>query len=237
VAAEAGKGFRNLRAATQRVRTSLWVFPVFSTRWHDLFSYAQLKTEVNLGIPVKPYVSVRFVGDTRGTVGITNPQYLSESSFILAVGASVPLWRGLTAWGEAGSAISYVKGHLLPDYRGGVSGTHTFRREGSQWNAAASVDALYISRFDKDFLVFTQTRAGYSFFNWNANVTIDARREDWANFFETGPGIRLPLPQTALGPGMYLTFNALRGHYLIDNPSRQPTFNDFRAGFWYAISH
>ena len=35
---------------------------------------------------------------------------------------------------------------------------------------------------------------------------------------------------------MYMTFNALRGRYLIDNPSRRGTFNDLRAGFWYAIT-
>jgi Tfp pilus assembly protein PilF len=231
VAADAEKGFRNLRAATERVRTSLWVFPVFSTRWHDLFSYAQVKTELNTGLPVRPYVSLRFVGDTRGTIGAASPQYLSESSFILAIGAATVPWRGITAWGEAGTSIGYLNPHLLPDYRGGISAARTLRREGSRWNAAANLDALYISRFDKDFLVYTQTRAGYSLLNWNLNLTIDARRQDWATFVESGPGIRIPLPQS-----MYMTFNALRGRYLIDNPSRRGAFNDFRAGFWYAIT-
>jgi hypothetical protein len=35
---------------------------------------------------------------------------------------------------------------------------------------------------------------------------------------------------------MYLTFNLLRGAYLIDTPSRPATFNDVRAGFWYAFT-
>ena len=35
---------------------------------------------------------------------------------------------------------------------------------------------------------------------------------------------------------MYLTFNLLRGIYLIDNPSRRTTFTDVRAGFWYAFT-
>jgi hypothetical protein len=35
---------------------------------------------------------------------------------------------------------------------------------------------------------------------------------------------------------MYLTFNLLRGAYLIGNPSRRGTFNDLRAGFWYAFT-
>jgi tetratricopeptide (TPR) repeat protein len=231
VAADAEKGFRNLHAAIQRYRTSLWIFPVFSTRWHDLFSYAQLKTAVNIGLPVRPYVSVRFVGDTRGTIGTVSPEYLSESSFILAVGATTVPWRGITLWGEAGTAISYLKGHLLPDYRGGLSAARTLRREGSRWNAGATLDALYISRFDHDFLAYGQSHAGYSWLYWNANLTADVRRLDWANFVETGPGIRIPLPQS-----MYMTFNALRGRYLIENPARRSTFNDFRAGFWYAVS-
>ncbi|HEY1497132.1 MAG TPA: tetratricopeptide repeat protein [Candidatus Solibacter sp.] len=231
VAADAEKGFRNLHASNQRYRTSLWLFPVFSTRWHDLFGYGQVKTEINVGLPVRPYVSVRFVGDTRRTVGTASPQYLSESSFIFAAGVATTPWRGMTLWGEAGTAVSYLKGHMIPDYRGGLSGSRTFRRETSRWSATASLDALYISRFDHDFLVYLQSRGGYSFLNWNANLTIDARRQDWANFVETGPGLRIPLPQS-----MYMTFNALRGRYLIDNPSRRATFSDLRAGFWYAIS-
>ena len=67
--------------------------------------------------------------------------------------------------------------------------------------------------------------------HWNGNVTIDARRQDWANFIETGPGLRIPLASS-----MYLTFNLLRGRYLIDNPSRRATFNDVRAGCWYAFT-
>ena len=67
--------------------------------------------------------------------------------------------------------------------------------------------------------------------HWNGNVTVDAKRQDWANFVETGPGLRVPLAQS-----MYLTFNLLRGAYLIDNPSRRATFNDVRAGFWYAFT-
>jgi hypothetical protein len=35
---------------------------------------------------------------------------------------------------------------------------------------------------------------------------------------------------------MYATFNLLRGAYLIDNPSRRKSFNDVRAGFWYAFT-
>jgi hypothetical protein len=34
---------------------------------------------------------------------------------------------------------------------------------------------------------------------------------------------------------MYVTFNALRGRYLLANSTRPATFNDFRAGLWYAF--
>ncbi len=235
IAADAGLGFHNLYAAAQRFRTTAWLFPIFSTRWHDLFAYGQVKTEINLGFPVRPYISMRFVGDTRRTIGAASPLYLSESSFILAVGAATQPWHGITAWGEAGSAISYLKGHMLPDYRGGISVTRGLHREGSAWLAEATLDALYVSRFDRDFLAYTQSRAGYDFgpvqLHWNGNVTIDAKRQDWANFVETGPGLRVPVAQS-----MYLTFNLLRGAYLIDNPSRRGTFNDLRAGFWYAFT-
>jgi Tfp pilus assembly protein PilF len=45
-AAEAAQAYRNLEPATERFRTTVWAFPTFSTRWHDLFAYAQAKTEM-----------------------------------------------------------------------------------------------------------------------------------------------------------------------------------------------
>ena len=54
-------------------------------------------------------------------VGAVSPQYLSESSFIVAGGVRMLPWHGIGAWFEAGTAMSYVTGHMLPDYRGGVS--------------------------------------------------------------------------------------------------------------------
>src|ERR1019366_3061571 len=92
-----------------------------------------------------------------------HPAYLSEGPVILAVGAATQTWHGVRPWGEAGSAISYVKGHMLPDYRGGVSVTRGLHREDSGWLADATLDALYVSRFDHDFLAYTQSRAGYDF--------------------------------------------------------------------------
>ena len=67
----------------------------------------------------------------------------------------------------------------------------------------------------------------------NANVTFDAKHQYWANFAETGPGVRIVVSRAS-----YLTVNVLRGAYLVnqDNP-RRPNFTDLRAGFWYAFTH
>lgn len=248
VAAEAGRAWRNLRSVTERFRVTAWLYPIFSTRWHDFFSYAQIKTEIRTSFPIRFYVSTRFVGDTRLTIGAASPQALSESSFILAVGAATAPWHGITGWAEAGSAISYISGHMLPDYRGGVSLArstgHTLRGESSGWFADTALDAVFISRFGNDFLVYDQSRLGYAFgpntlrgqLSWNANLTFDSQRQYWANFGETGPGLRVS--SSVLPQSTYVTFNLLRGAYLIDtgNP-RRPNFNDFRAGFWYAFTH
>jgi len=181
-------------------------------------------------------VSLRFVGDTRLTIGAAAPQYLSESSFILAFGVSTEPWRGIVAWAEAGTALSYVKRHALPDYRAGFSIARSvgrsLRAESPGWFTDATLDGVFVSRFGNDFLLYEQTRLGYTFgpaqLYWNANVTVDARSQAWANFVESGPGIRIGLmPRSA-----FLTLNYFRGAYLADRPS----FTDFRAGLWYAFS-
>jgi len=151
-------------------------------------------------------------------------------------------WHGLVAWGEAGSAYGYLTGKMLPDYRGGLSFSrgagHSLRAEHGGWFADTAADAVFVSRFGNDVLFYDQSRFGYTAgpaafrfqFYWNANVTADQQRQPWANFGETGPGIRM-------GSSIYLTLNLLRGVYWIreGNP-RRPYFNDFRAGVWYAFT-
>lgn len=249
IAGEAGKAYRNLHANFARFRTSAWLYPLYSTRWRDLFSYGQIKTELRWRFPVHPYVSVRFIGDTRQTTGTILPQYLSESAFILGVGAATSPWHGLMGWAEAGSAMSYLTGHKLPDYRGGLSFYKDFGpgrglgTESRGWFFDTTDDALFVSRFGNDFLIISQNRAGYTTgvgglvtqFYWNGNLTADQKREVWANFTETGPGMRFRF--SLLPPSMWLTVNALRGSYTLPvDSSRQPTFLDLRAGFWYAIT-
>ena len=246
IAGEALKAWQSLRRSQERFRTTVWVFPVFSTRWHDLFSYGQYKTEWRKRFPLHPYVSTRFVGDTRVTIGAVSPQFLSESSFILGLGVTTAPWHGVTAWAEAGSAMSYVTGHILTDYRGGVSIARNFGKslaaESNGLFAATNTDGVFISRFGNDFLVYQQTRFGYSWgpkllraqAYWNLNLTVDDQRQGWANFIELGPGIRF---RTAfMPPSMYLMVDSMQGAYLIHGSYLVARFGDLRAGVWYAIT-
>jgi tetratricopeptide (TPR) repeat protein len=127
IAEEATRAYNNLRPTSARFRTTAWLYPFYSSRWKDVFSYAQIKTDMRAGqLPFRPYISMRFIGDTRRTTGGALPQYLSESAFILSLGVYSRYWHGLMPWGEAGSAISYLgkhegAGHMVPDYRGGVA--------------------------------------------------------------------------------------------------------------------
>jgi len=247
-AAEAEQAWRNLRGQLQLFRTTVWFYPLFSSRWHDMFSYAQSKTEMRTDLPLVPYASVRFVGDSRVTMGAVNPLYLSESSVILAAGIRTVPWHRVTLWAEAGWAVSYISGHALPDYRGGFNTArgvgHSLTAEQGGWFADATLDGVFVSRFGNDFLVYDQMRAGYTLgpksfrtqIYWNWNLTVDVHSQYWANFGETGPGVRLH--QGSMPLSMFLTCSLLRGAYLINegNP-RRPNFNDLRAGVWYAFSY
>lgn len=239
VAGEAQRAYNALRPGLARIRTTAWLFPFYSTRWHDAFGYGQVKTELRLSsLPIRPYLSMRFVGDS-GPV----PQSLSEKSFILAVGA-VTQWRGVTAWGEAGKAVSYSGKPTLPDYRGGLSWARSWgtslASESRGLFAETNADEVFVSRFDNDLLTYSQTRVGYTVkpfqFVVNVNATLDAKRQYWANFIEAGPGVRFHMPNTP--PSLLFSVNAMRGSYLINagNPHR-PNFYDLRIGFWYAITH
>lgn len=258
IASEAGKAYGNLRPGLARFTTSAWAFPFYSSRWKDVFSYAQAKTEMKVGtLPLRVYASTRFAGDTRrtaeiGTVNIA-PQYLSESSFIFGAGISTTAWKGARAWGEAGLAVSYLNrtdmGRTRPDYRGGVSFArgfgHNMGPESRGFFAEMTGDAVFVSRFDNDTLFYLQTKAGFTLpklgplqlqLLWNGNGTTDLRRYYWANTVEHGPGLRFHVDGTP--PSVLFFVSALGGRYLKkeDSPlGRQ--YTDFRAGVWYAFSH
>ncbi|MGA3204602.1 MAG: tetratricopeptide repeat protein, partial [Bryobacteraceae bacterium] len=258
IAAEASRAYRNLLPDTELFRTTVWVFPMFSTRWNDLFAYAQGKVELRLKHSwLTPYLSLRLVDDTRGAVLFENlgAQYLSERSLILAAGVATKTFYGATGWFEAGESLRFDPtfadpGRLLPDYRGGVSygkGLGHLLAGGSHGLfAETNDDGIYVSRFSKDTLLYSQNRAGITMraaesmagfhtqFYWNANATVDMLGQYWANYVETGPGMKFKFETIPI----VFSVNLLRGAYLINqgNP-RGPNFNDLRIGVWYAFTH
>ncbi len=258
---EAGKASHNLASEFALFRTTAWIYPFFSTRWHDAFGYGQVKTELRLGkFPVHPYISTRFIGDTRDTTGSTlsnpDPQYLSETSFIFALGLSSTPWHGMTTWFEAGEAVKYLTarsdvGGMIPDYRGGIAYAKGFGHllgGGRGLFFETNDDGIFVSRFQNDMLLYAQNRAGFTLapfdsldglraqLYWNFNGTVDRLQQYWANYVETGPGIRFRFQD--MPKSMFFSVNFLRGVYTInqDNP-RRPNFFDLRAGFWYAFTH
>ncbi len=236
VAAEAGRAWRALTSEQQGLRLSVWMFPIYSSRWRDAFAYGQIKAEWKLpGLPLHPYLSVRFIGDSRGRVDASMPALLSESAFVLGGGVRTPVWRGFTGWFEAGSAAGYRTGKFLPDYRGGLNYS---RRLGKTFFHSIACDAVFLSRFNNDALFYAQNRTGVRAGSrieifWNSNLTADLRGQSWANFAEAGPGAGVRLPGQAL-----LTFSALRGGYTKPQQGlRRANYFDLRAGLWYAFSY
>lgn len=165
-------------------------------------------------------------------------------------------WHGATTWFEAGESLRYSPsvsdpGRVVPDYRGGVSYAKGFgnllARGKHGLFAESNDDGIFVSRFGNDTLLYSQNRTGYTFRSmeslmgfhgqlfWNWNATVDALGQYWADYVETGPGVRfrfegMPVP-------LLFSVSALRGAYLINqgNP-RGPNFNDLRVGIWYAFT-
>jgi len=259
IAAEANKAFHNLRGDPVP-QTTVWLLPMFSTRWNDAFTYGQVKRTIPLSVLggwnklLSFYVSTRFDGDVRSGLPLTvAPTYFSENAFIFGVGVSSRTWHHFTGWVEAGEAVSYLPnrhdvGMAIPDYRGGVNFAKGFGTllgsHSSGFFYETTDDGIYVSRFDKDWLLYSQHRTGRTFRAWgntsaqvllNANVTQDLKRQYWANTFEMGPGVKVHLPWMA--PNVYLSTDFLRGVYTDNqaNPHR-PNYYDFRLSFWYAIT-
>jgi tetratricopeptide (TPR) repeat protein len=242
-------------------QTTIWALPMYSTRWHDLFNYSQIKRTIPLpwlGSANKWfsfYVSTRFLGDVKSSLEVhaESPLYLSESSFIFGAGVSSKTWHHLTGWVEAGEAVNYLPGRsdegvAIPDYRGGLNFAKGFgsllgsRKSGLFYET--TVDAVYVSRFDKDWMFYWQQRAGRTFsfgegnsFQtlWNMNLVRDVKNQYWANTVEIGPGIKLHM--SWMPKGLYFATDFLRGVYLTPYywPKR-PNYNDIRVSFWYAAT-
>lgn len=246
---QAAKAYRNLAPDLERFRTTVWAYPLYSSRWDDAFGYAQAKTEMRLtSVPfMRPYVSMRLLGDFKGTLDTGfGAQYLSERSVIFAGGIATRPQHGWVGWFEAGEAVVYREAQgqprrTMPDYRGGISYARGFGNllTGSShgWFAETNADGIFVSRFANDSLLYSQNRAGYTRGNaqllWNANITADSKSQYWANFVETGPGVRFRLKSS---PVLY-SVSLLRGSYLINlDNSRRPNYNEVRVGAWYAFT-
>ena len=156
ISTEASRAYKNLKPETALFRTTIWAFPIFSTRWHDLFGYAQAKVELRLKHAwLHPYLSARLVGDSRGAVNLVSygPQYLSERSVILGMGVATKVFHGATGWLEAGESLRFnptqlSPGRALPDYRGGISFTkglgHVLAGGSHGLFAETNDDGLYV---------------------------------------------------------------------------------------------
>ena len=255
IADEANKAWHNLLGISP-AQTTMWLLPMYSSRWNDSFIYGQVKRTIPIPykLPVSFYLSARFIGDLRGQVRLDNlpPEYLSENAVIVGAGVSTRQWRHLLGWAEAGISMNYIPGRTdvgvaIPDYRGGVNFAKGFGSLLGSSHAGffyeTTADAIYVSRFDKDWLFYSQHRVGRTFriggdtlqAYLNGNFVQDVKREYWANSVEFGPGTKLHLPW--MPPGLYLSADLLRGAYTtnVDNP-RGPNYYDFRLGFWYAAT-
>jgi tetratricopeptide (TPR) repeat protein len=260
VGSEATKAFHNLNG-DPLPQTTVWALPMYSSRWHDLFTYSQIKRTIPIpGLGrvnkfVSFYVSTRFTGDVHSGLisqSAPNPQNLSESSFIVGVGAASKTWHHVTGWVEAGESIKYLNiknvGSAVPDYRGGVNVAKGFgslmgsSKAGFYYETTG--DAIYVSRFGKDWLFYSQNRAGRTLpigegntlqVLLNGNIVTDLQRQYWANTVEFGPGIRFR--PSWLPKNVYFSGDYLRGAYLINTYGlRAPTYHDIRVGFWYAVT-
>jgi tetratricopeptide (TPR) repeat protein len=246
VAKEASQAYRNLSPQFARFRTTAWMYPMYSSRWRDLFSYAQWQTELMPAWPVRPYFTTRFAGDLRQVESRgPTPAYLSESAVIVGIGLTARPWHGVRAWVEAGYSASYAdqpgEERFRPDLRGGLAWSRIIGRGRGRRGlfSQISADLVYLSRFDNDALAYVLNRSGYTVVRterggvqlcWNLNVTADARRYYWANVAETGPGVRITLKPVVL------TLDALRGRYTSPDGSRPPRYSDLRIGLWYAFT-
>ncbi len=256
IADKAQQGYLALKPKFSRFTTDVWAIPFFSSRWQGGFAYGQVKGQWrNARLPVTPYLSLRFVGDTAGgrqAAKALLPLYLSEKSVIAAAGASRVLHPTTFAWFEAGRSFAYGEQRFYEertrwDARGGVSllkgwGRLAGGRERGLFHEL-NLDGVYASRFRHDLLVYAQNRTGYTFAPspgstqaqvyavWNA--TADRRGEYWGNFVEAGLGLRLFSP--ALPEGMSWRAEFVRGAHLrnASNPWG-PNYWDFRTGIWYA---
>lgn len=257
IAAEARRAVANLEPALRKVIVTFWANPVISSRWQDLFGYAQWKVEVkSRRLPFRPYLSLRLNGDVRTRSEAPVPMFYSDGGWTLGVGVFAMPRKDLYVWGEAGNTLSYYArpvpgtGRFYPDYRGGVTwfrtwGTPLFTDlPGYRRFLDLAVANIFISRYSNDLFHYAQARAGYhlprrGLMNSQAYLSVnsvkDVRGFYWANFLEFGPGMAFGFRNF---PQMQTSVGLLRGVYTrnLYNP-RGPNFLDFRVNIWYSRSY
>lgn len=254
IASQAGRAYRALRPSQAGVRISGWAFPVYSSRWRDLFGYTQWKIEWRPGAaPVRLYSSIRMVGNRRElSPGPPPHQLLSENAWIPAVGVSTNYWHGAVLWAEAGFAAKYRSRTRHPpgnraDFRGGLAFSKGF---GHLLGSAqpgpyveTNADVIFLSQFDHDVVAYHQMRTGFTVRPWRAlgglqtqwflatHLITDSRRQYWANAVEAGPGLRFRWNR--MPPNWLFSVNWIRGRYLLmENNPNERMYNDLRLGFW-----
>ncbi len=168
IAAEAKRAYTNLTGGVEP-QTTMWLLPMYSSRWNDVFSYGQLKHTLPLPLHwISIYTSMRFDGDLRSSIppGANTPLYLSQSAVVAGLGTSTKTWHHITAWVEAGESMNYLpfrhdEGFALPDYRGGINYAkgigHLLGSSSPGLFFETSFDAVYVSRFDKDWIFSRKT--------------------------------------------------------------------------------
>lgn len=256
VAEEATKAYHNLNGDLP-AQTTVWMQPMYSTRWNDFSTYGQVKHSFPLPFLgsfdkwLSFYLSTRFDADTRGAVHtVYGAGYLSEKELISGVGISSKPWHNLFGWVEAGEAVKYFPSahdFATPNYQGGLVYAKSFGTllgsKNSGFFYENTGDAKYVSQFDKDWFLISQNRFGRTFhigstsaqLLLNATYLYNFKNEYWADYFEMGPGIRIHLRW--MPPNVYAMTDLIHGVYTnnLGNP-RKPNYNDIRVGFWYAVT-
>jgi tetratricopeptide (TPR) repeat protein len=239
IANEAQQAWRNLRPEQAAVRPTLWIVPMYSTRWQSAFAYGQVKAEFRGGrLPFRPYASLRFAGDS-GAANVPMP--LSERAITPALGIVTRPWKRMVAWAEGGGNIGNTRG---PDARAGVNHAKGFgsllgaETPGAFYLIESGVN--YASRFGNNVMFGTQNRVGYTIgriqAGWLFGVSTDTRREYWANFVEFGPSVRMRVP--GLPSGLVANAEFVRGRNFFNeyNP-RKADYWDLRIGLLYAFTY
>ncbi len=239
VVKEAQRAWRNLRASEAGVRGTLWVLPMYSTRWQSAFAYGQARMEFRLGkLPVRPYLSMRFAHDAWAR---NAPGPLSERAITPAAGIVTKPWRRVTFWGEAGGNVGNIQGK---DFRAGAAHARGFGQllggetSGAFYLTENAVN--YASRFDNNVMFSSQNRFGYTLgriqAGWLFAAGTDTRREYWANYWEFGPTLRARIP--GMPKNMYLNVDLVQGWNFYNQYNPRPAaYRDLRIGVWFAIAY